>query len=843
MNARFLACLFALSGVLALPATAVEYTADVKPILAKHCVSCHGLEKQRASLRLDSARGIHEGGSSGSAVVPGKSAESLLIKAVLGSDEVKVMPPRGPRLAAPEIAILRAWIDEGAKVPASEVILASRAGQNHWSFRPIVRPPVPTVKDARWSRTNIDRFILARLDRERIRPSDEADRGTLVRRVYLDLIGLPPTPAEVDAFKNDRRLDAYERVVDRLLASSHYGERWGRHWLDQARYADSNGYSIDAARSIWKYRDWVVNALNADLPFDQFTVEQLAGDLLPGATFEQKIATGFHRNTQINEEGGIDLEQFRVEAIVDRVNTTGSVWLGLTIGCAQCHDHKYDPISQKDYYRLYAFFNNSDDPRIDLLSTDILRKRTQLQAEMKQLEKQLFTIEKLSEETLERWVGSLTPETRKTFSRRIQAILDLPPNGRNARQQQELWAAYRKADQVRHVTAGLAGPYALLANTHLLSKRQHLEKQIDRVRKAMPASITTMVVNERKMPRMTTIQLGGDFLRKGAVVDPAVPAVLPQLTAQKKVNRLDLARWLVDGKNPLTGRVLVNRLWQHYFGVGLVETENDFGTQGTRPTHPELLDWLADELVRQKWSLKSIHRLIVTSSVYRQSSHVRPDLRTIDPRNLLLARQNRLRLEAEIVRDVTLASSGLLTTTIGGPGVYPPQPAGVYSLTQVPKNWVASIGPDRFRRGMYTYFWRSAPHPGLTVFDAPDATATCTRRNRSNTPLQALTLLNDLAHLECARALAVRLLQEGREDGERLDLAYRLTLARRPTPREREILLALLVKQRHVLGTDEKEARSLVLETSIPGIAPAEQAAWVQLSRVLLNLDEFITRE
>ncbi len=835
MNARLLACLLAFAPL----APAADFTRDVKPVLDKHCARCHGPEQHRASLRLDSARGLLAGGNSGPAVVAGKSGESLLIKAVLCADAVvKPMPPKGPRLTAKEVTALRAWIDAGARVPADEAIATTRLKSSHWAFQPVTRPAVPAVKDA-WPRNGIDRFILARLEKEGVRPSPEADRVTLIRRLHLDLIGIPPTVAEVDAFLADRSPGAYERLVDRLLASPHYGERWGRHWLDQARYSDSNGYSIDAARSIWPYRDWVIGALNADLPFDRFTTDQLAGDLLPGATTEQKVATGFHRNTQINEEGGIDVEQFRVEAVVDRVNTTGSVWLGLTVGCCQCHDHKFDPISQKDYYQLYAFFNQSDDPKLDLVTPDVLKRRAALVAEVRRLEKQLSAIEHLSEETLEKWVSSLSPDARRTLPKRLQALVMLPPNGRNEKQQLELWAGYRKAEQVRHAAGAFAGPFALLANAHLHTTRVKLERRIDQARRKTPTGLTTMVLNERKAPRMTNIQLGGDFLRKGAVVQPAVPAVLPQLPKGERPTRLDLARWLVNGDNPLTGRVLVNRLWQYHFGQGLVETENDFGTQGTPPTHPELLDWLADELVRRGWRLKEMHRLIVTSATYRQSSHARPDLRTTDPRNLLWARQNRLRLEAEIVRDVALAASGLLTEKVGGPGVFPPQPDGVYSLTQVPKNWVASVGPDRYRRGMYTYFWRSAPHPGLTVFDAPDATAACTRRTRSNTPLQALTLLNDQGFLECAQAFAARVLSAS---DDRLTHAFRLTVARPPSPREREVLQGLLEKQRAAFEANEAEARALVVDP-VPGVAPAEQAAWVQVARALLNLDEFITRE
>jgi mono/diheme cytochrome c family protein len=828
-----------------------DFNRDVKPVLVQHCVRCHGPNKQRASLRLDSATAARAGGNSGPAVMPGKSEASLLVRAILGARGVKVMPPKGARLSEREVALVRKWIDQGAKTPASEGVAVARRRSKHWSFQPVVRPAVPAVKNTAWPGNAIDRFILARLEKEGTRPSPEADRVTLLRRAHLDLTGIPPTPAEVDAFLADRRPGAYERVVDRLLASPQYGERWGRHWLDQARYADSNGYSIDSPRSIWKYRDWVIAALNADKPFDQFTTEQLAGDLLPKPTAEQKVATGFHRNTQINEEGGIDLEQFRVEAIVDRTNTTGTVWLGLTVGCCQCHDHKFDPLSQKEYYQLYAFFNNSDDPRLPLLSADVQRRRKQISAEVKALEKQLLDVDHLTQAKLEKLEGSLSAEERKKLPQRIQHILSIAPNGRTPRQEQELLGSLRKIDQTRHAVGALAGRWAAIAQTHLLMTRQALAKQIARQKRQMPADLTTMVLSERRMPRMTTVQLAGDFLRKGAVVKADVPAVLPPLPAKPeaqargllKANRLDLARWLVDGKNPLVGRVTVNRMWQQHFGLGLVETENDFGTQGTKPNHPELLDWLADEFVRRGWSMKAMHRLIVTSSTYRQSSRARPDLRVIDPRNLLLARQNRLRLEAEVVRDVALSASGLLNTSIGGPGIYPPQPAGVYSFTQVPKNWIASIGPERYRRGMYTFFWRSAPHPGLTVFDAPDATAACTRRNRSNTPLQALTLLNDQAFLECAQALAERVLRLKGSDEVRIGHAFRLTVARQPGARERAILMKLLHSQRAALAGDAREAKSLVKGSRLAGVDLTEQAAWVQMSRVLLNLDEFITRE
>jgi mono/diheme cytochrome c family protein len=825
----FLATLF--PGVLS-AAEPIDYAREIQPILTKHCTSCHGAKKQRSSLRLDSVTAARLGGNSGPSLVPGKSDASRLIIAVNGgNDEIAAMPPKGPRLSAREIALLRAWIDDGAPVPAKETAdKNSSASSKHWAFQPIRRPALPNLRshaergDEGWVRNAIDRFILARLEKENIAPPPEADRVTLLRRVSLDLIGLPPSPKEFEDFLSDKSPNAYERVVDRLLASPHYGERWGRHWLDLARYADSNGYSIDSPRSIWKYRDWVINALNKDKPFDQFVIEQLAGDLLPQATAEQRIATGFHRNTQKNEEGGIDQEQFRVEAIVDRTNTTGTVFLGLTIGCCQCHDHKFDPLTQREYYQLFAFFNSCDEPTLELPTPEQLRKRQEVRRRIAELEKQLKALDTATPERVTMWEGSLTPQSRAMLPAKLQAILAIAPNGRSFRQEQAVIMAYRNFDQVRHAVGGLGQPLNYLAAAHVqaMMTRKMLEKKIAEIQKEMPVIPTTLVLQERKTPRQTNIHLGGDFVRKGAVVTPDLPRVLPPLSKKDRPTRLELARWLVDDRNPLTARVAVNRFWQQFFGLGIVETENDFGTQGTPPSHPELLDWLATEFRDRGWSMKHIHRLIVTSATYRQSSRHRPELATIDARNRLLARQNRLRLDAEVVRDVALSASGLLNPKIGGPSVYPPQPNGVYAFTQIPRNWQASRGPDRYRRGLYTYFWRSAPHPDLTVFDASDALSTCTRRNRSNTPLQALTLLNDQGFYEFAQALADRILREGPgNDRQRIAYAFRLCLGRQPNEREQQTLELLLKKQHEAKALD----------------------AWTSVARVLLNLDEFITRE
>jgi hypothetical protein len=668
---------------------------------------------------------------------------------------------------------------------------------------------LPRIADPEWSAHPVDAFIRARLHHEGLVPSPEADRATLLRRLSLDLIGLPPTPAEVERFLADDRPGAYERQVDRLLASPHFGERWARPWLDLARYADSNGYSIDAPRTIWKYRDWVIGALNRDLRFDQFLTDQLAGDLRPNATLDQVVATGFHRNTPINQEGGIDPEQFRVEAVVDRVNTTATVFLGLTVGCAQCHDHKYDPISQREYYRLFAFFNSADEPDIELAASDEKDLREAVRREIAAFHRRLQSDHPEIAAKERAWESTLAPEFKQALPPELKDAFDRALDRRTPGQWQgltELFLAQSSDYPAEHAA-------------------------IAALRAREPKFVSTMVVRERKEPRPTFVHLGGDFTRKGDPVEPGVPEVLPPLRATGRADRLALARWLADPGHPLTARVTVNRLWQAYFGKGLVETENDFGTQGTPPSHPELLDWLATEFIARGWSLKAMHRLIVTSKTYRQSSRTRPDLEHVDPTNRLLARQSRLRLDAEMIRDAALAASGLFSPKVGGPGVYPPQPDGVLALGQVKRAWVASTGPDRYRRGLYTFFWRATPYPALTVFDAPNAVQACTRRPRSNTPLQALTLLNDQAYHECAEALADRVLRDASpNDPARIEHAFRLCLGRPPSERESQTLLTMLDAERSDLGSG-------ALREAI------DRAAWTAAARVVLNLDEFITRE
>ncbi|MFI5457443.1 MAG: DUF1553 domain-containing protein [Isosphaerales bacterium] len=804
----------------------VDYANQVKPILTRHCVSCHGAARPKGGLRLDTAAAALVGGESGPVVLPGRGEESSLIAAVRGGGEIERMPLKRPPLAEAEIKVLKDWIDQGAKGVAGE-----RPGvppsASHWAFKPPRRPAVPEVSKPGWARNPIDRFILARLERAGLGPAPEADRATLLRRLSLDLIGLPPSPGEVDDVLAGRPAGALDRTVDRLLASPHFGERWARPWLDLARYADSNGYNIDAPRSIWKYRDWVIAALNADMPFDQFAIDQLAGDLRPGNPLGPRIATGFHRNTPINQEGGIDVEQFRVESVVDRVNTTGTVFLGLTIGCCQCHDHKYDPISQREYYRLFAFFNNVDEPDLEIASPAESARRQEVRGRIDEFHRALAARYPDLDEHERKWEATVTLEFTQAQEADVRLAFDSPRGKRSPAHRRALVELMMAQDPTFRVE------FAALT----------------KLRAAEPKFVTTMVVRERSGgPRPTHVHLGGDFTRKGERVEPGVPGVLPPLNDTSPGNpadRMDLARWLVDRRNPLAARVVVNRIWQAHFGRGLVETDNDFGTQGTAPSHPELLDWLACELMDRGWSRKAIHRLIVSSATYRQASRLRPEGQAIDPDNHLLWRQARLRLDAELIRDAALTSGGLLTRVLGGPSVFPPQPDGVMNLGQMKRPWRADPGPNRYRRGLYTFFWRATPHPFLTTFDAPGGVQTCTRRFRSNTPLQALTLLNDPAFVEIAEGLAARILSERpgpASDRDRIRHAVMLCLGRPAVDRELEMLKAVLDQERvDCAGLDTPAAGPAARPPRSGGSSPS--APWITVARVLLNLDEFVTRE
>ena len=926
-------------------ASEISFNEEVRPILSENCYQCHGpdAEERKADLRLDTEVGARQDLGGYAAVVPGDPTASELIARILTDDSDEIMPPPKAKktLTAEQKEVLRRWVAEGADY------------EKHWAFEPVAEGTPPEVKDAPWIRNEIDHFIRARQEAEGITPSPEADREVLIRRLSLDLVGLLPTTEEVDAFVTDQRPDAYARLVDRLLDSLHHGERWGRHWLDQARYADSDGYTIDRPRVMWPYRDWVVRAINSDLPFDQFTIEQLAGDLLPEPKHDQLLATGFHRNSLINGEGGTDNEQFRNEAVVDRVNTTGAVWLGLTLGCAQCHTHKFDPITHHEYFQMFAFFNSGEDvnnvgPRLltpEPRPEDIARLK-EVDAEIKALREESKGSEIAKDEQWkeEDWKimrpvrsrsesgallelqadGSLLVsgalekedeyllririETAEVASVRIEAIPDesLPQSGPgraangnfvltevemskpdgtkyewldagaadysqpghevsraidgdpqtgwaiNTSQKGNVarWAAFSLAEPVKADEQGAVDvrlrfwhksrPYTLGRFRVSMSekplpggspedaKRQKRLKELLTEKEQIESrGVRMMIMRELAKPRETHVHIRGDFLRKGDRVEPGTLSILHDLGSDSPhPTRLDLAHWLVDPANPLTPRVIVNRVWQKYFGRGIVETENDFGTQGTLPTHPELLDWLARRFVDEGWSMKKLHRLIVNSATYRQASLARPDLEEIDPRNLLLARQERLRVEAEIVRDLALSASGKLSSKIGGPPVYPPQPDGVYAFTQRKKEWNTSQGEDRFRRTMYTFFYRSAPHPMLTTFDTPRFNATCTKRVRSNTPLQSLMVANDAGLVELAEALGSRVTQElpDGDDRSRMERMFRICLCRSPETIELDALMEFLAAQR-----GEKDV--------------AEADAWTAAARVLMNLDEFITRE
>ncbi|MGB7160618.1 MAG: PSD1 and planctomycete cytochrome C domain-containing protein [Tepidisphaeraceae bacterium] len=1207
----------------------IDFTRDVQPILAHTCYECHGPSKRRGALRLDNKEMTFEGGNTGPAVAPGKSAESVMIKRVLGEGNEKRMPSGRPPLPEYQIKILRAWIDQGATWPdhASNV---HGEEERHWAYVPPVHHALAKVSTAneKWPRNGIDHFILARLEKEGLQPSPEADRTTLIRRLSLDLIGLPPTPEEVDAFVADDSLDAYDRLVNRLLASPHYGERWGRHWLDLARYADTNGYEKDNPRSIWPYRDWVIDAINRDVTFDQFTIQQIAGDMLPNASAEDKIATGFHRNTMFNEEGGIDVEEFRYKALVDRVQTTSTTFLGLTMQCANCHNHKYDAISQKEYFEFFALLNNADEPKFDVPRADITSQRRAIERKIDLAEAALESAFPTRDEQIEWTVLSPTKMTAKekdvvltkqpddsilaagaqpekdkytieasvdlkdVTTIRLEALTDpsLPKNGPgrgsigngnfvlsefkvaiagadagkpkvlklvaakadfeqvdysaasaidnnlttgwaiapsdgsnlnqnrsivfrfakppldsardrpldSARDRQaaeagtstlvftldqqhanhELGkfrlsvgrpkpdpnAAMAEADRrakflaqklaewekgvaakavqwtqldpvafsrrhgatitkgndnsllftgdnlyrdeyqlgfdtdLKGITAirlealpsdeqpkggpgrnnnggwllsgltvsakakdapttqpaaplelskatadispdtiaraidgkkdthwtvpiGDARPHeavfqlkspinidggtrlevAILQNYHqqenigrlrisvtsdpresieaagvpedveaivltpadrrtpsqLARLKQHFlsvtpmladkHQAIAALRKSMPDYPTTLVMRERSVPRVTRIMHRGEFLQPKEEVGAGVPAVLPPLAKGAK-NRLALARWLVSPQNPLIGRVTMNRVWAQYFGRGIVNTVEDFGIMGEKPSHPELLDWLATEFVRQNWSMKSMHRLIVTSATYRQSSRVTPELLTKDPANVLMARGPRVRVEAETVRDIALAASGLLNEKIGGPSVYPPQPPGVTELSYGPLAWPTSEGPDRYRRGLYTYLKRTQMYPGLMVFDAPTSEVVCARRIRSNTPLQALTTLNDAVYVEAAQALGRRIVEEVQtEDVEaRVRQIFRLCVARAPEPKEIEQIAAFYETQ--LKRFRDKTADPAPVALPDPKVVPAgmdlpEVAAWTMVARTMLNLDETVTKE
>jgi hypothetical protein len=1017
----------------------VDFEREVLPLLKSRCYSCHDARKHRSEFRVDvKAHALHGGKSGKPAIVPGESGKSELVRRILSTDEDEVMPPEGKRLTAAEVHTLRNWIDGGATWPDA-LAGAGPAKKNHWAFMPPVRPPLPAVRDGAWVRNPIDRFILARLEKEGLKPSARADRTTLIRRLSLDLIGLPPTVAEVDAFVADKSERAYDNLVERLLASPHYGERWGRHWLDAARYADSDGFEKDKSRSVWFYRDWVINALNRDLPYDRFVIEQVAGDLLPGATQDEKVATGFLRNSMINEEGGIDPEQFRMEAMFDRIDALGKSVLGLTIQCCQCHNHKFDPLTQLDYYRLFAFLNDCHEataavytPEQQMKRADLFRKIHEQEAELQRRhpdwrEKMRAWEDKIRDDQPEWVVLRPTVENESTGGQKYEPLEDgsflclsyaptqhtvhmsvrtdvqditafrlellTDPNlpltgpgrsikGTGALTEFKVEAAAAnnpgKATHVKFVKATadinppetpleaifddksgrrrVTGPVAfaidgkdetawgfdvgpvrrnqprkavfladkpihnpkgtilkfLITQNHggwnsddnqncnlgrfrlsvttkpgavadplparvreLLSvpaesrspadeaaifsywrttvkEYKDINDKIEGLWKQQPEPSSQLVLQAREQPRMTSVLKRGDFLKPTQAVTPGVPAFLHPLPEGTPPTRLTFAKWLVDRRSPTTARSLVNRVWQMYFGTGIVETSEDLGSQSPRPSHPELLDWLAVEFMDSGWHLKDLHRLIVTSSAYRQSSQVTPALFARDPTNRLLARGPRFRVEGEIVRDVALAASGMLNPKVGGRSIFPPLPEFLMQppVSYGPKTWPEDKGPDRYRRALYTFRYRSIPYPVLQAFDAPNGDFACVRRVRSNTPLQALMTLNEPLFLDCARGLALRTLNEGgKSDLDKIVYAFRRCVSRAPSAEEQKELLSLLQQQReHFSAPGAKPWDLASANPAAPpklpeGSTPAQLAAWTIVSRVLLNLDETITKE
>ena len=998
-------------GILAQPpATRVDFARDVQPILTASCQGCHGPKAQMGQLRLDAKA------SAARTFKAGQSAESSLYQRVAGTSDQARMPMGAKPLPAEQIAIIKRWIDEGAEWP--DTIGAKSAEiKKHWAFVAPAKSPLPAVKNAAWANGAIDRFVMAKLEAEGLKPSPEAEKVTLLRRLHLDITGLPPTPAEVDAFLADKTPKAYEKQVDRLLASPHYGERWARPWLDAARYADSDGYEKDKSREVWFWRDWVINALNKDMGYDRFLIEQLAGDLLPNATQEQKVATGFLRNSMINEEGGIDPEQFRMEAMFDRMDALGKSMLGITIQCAQCHNHKYDPLTQEEYYKIFAVLNNSHEANAAVYTPAEQKKRAEIFARIREIEQELqhkspdwqarmASWESRLKAKQGRWevlrpdiddiatggqkylqmkdgsvvAGGYAPTkfkpqfTLRTKMRNIRAIRlelmndpNLPMNGpgrsiygTSALTEFEVQATPAGAKDAKPVKVKIAratadvnppetqipstfwdktskrrvtGPIdfaidgieetawgidegpgrrnqprqavfvfaepvdfpegtvleVFLAQRHggwnsddnmnynlgrfrlsatdatdaeavpaltfasfrtTVPEWQKANDEIETLWRQHPAGTTQLVMTEREEMRETHLLLRGDFLKPGKTVQAGPPAFLHAAAkTEGPMNRLEFAKWMVDRQSPTVARSMVNRIWQAYFGTGIVATSEDLGKQAETPSHPELLDWLSVDLMDNGWSLKKLQKTIVMSNTYRQSSHVTEELVAKDPYNRLLARAPRFRVDAELVRDIALTASGLLNAKVGGPSVFPPAPEFLFQppTSYGPKNWYEEKGPNRYRRGLYTFRFRSVPYPMLQAFDAPNGDMSCVRRSRSNTPLQALTTLNEPLFLETARALALKTVREGGStDKDRLRFAFRRVVSRAPSDKEADMLLTLLAKQvaKNPANAWELAADDPAHPPKLPaGITPGQLAGWTTVSRVLLNLDEAITKE
>jgi len=1022
-----LALTLALCSVPARAADPVSFNRDIRPIFADTCFRCHGPDEaaRKGKLRFDIRDKALENRGGYFAIAPGNAEESEAALRIYSTDPKELMPPpdSGKVLTDGQKATIKRWIDEGAVY------------EKHWAFVSPQRPPVPAVSRPEWLRNPIDAFVLAKLDAERLPPAAEADPATLLRRLHLDITGLPPTIEEIDRFRDADPKTGYDDTVTRLLASPHFGERWARSWLDAAQFADSDGFEKDKPRQVWAWRDYVINALNSNLPYDQFVREQVAGDLLPGATQNQIVATGFLRNSMLNEEGGIVPEQFRMEAIFNRMDVIGRAILGLTVQCAQCHTHKYDPLTHTDYYRMLAYINTSDEACMTVYTPEEQAKRDEVIASLAAIDSSAKKDHRRWRADLKKWEAAArkgpNPEWRSVpldfddtssggqkflprggdsyiaqgyaptrfqpkmagpsplneiTALRLDLLNDpnLPRNGPGRSiygscalsefefrvappdgsfenfdkwerveiasaiadvnpPKRELGPEYpdkdakklrytgpiemaidgsgdtawtidvgaERTNQPRYAIFTLAKPLVLAPGTRIgfrlaqnhggwnsddnqtnnlgrfrlsvtgakslpsiavpayihptLAKPANTRgdtesdelfrywrsitpifdeanQRAEAVWSESPRGATQLVYREMPLPRATHRLLRGDFLQPAEEVTPGVPEFLHAIDEEAPKNRLGLAEWLTDQESPTTARAYVNRIWQGYFGEGIVDTPSDFGVQGAAPSHPELLDWLAVEFVESGWNIKHIHRLILESATYRQSARVSPELLERDPRNRLLARGARFRVEGEIVRDIALATSGLLNPKVGGPSVYPPAPDFLFQppASYGPKTWATSDGDERYRRALYTFRFRSVPYPALQVFDTPPGDAPCVMRARSNTPLQALTLLNEPIFAECAKALARETLTHGGvSDDERIAYAFRRCTARTPDAADAETLRRFLDKQRARIAAQElKPAEITGSEDASP-----ELAAWTLTARVMLNLDETITRQ
>ncbi len=824
-TAAALACasLFAAAG--AAPSAPVDYNRQIQPLLASRCYACHGPDEKarKGDLRLD----VRAEALEAKAIVPGKPDESELLRRVTSKDADEAMPPprsKKPALTAAEAELFRRWIAEGAKY------------SEHWSFARLTRPAVPAVKDRAWVRNPVDAFILARIEAAGLTPNKEADRVTLIRRLSFDLTGLPPTPEEVRAFVKDARPDAYEKLVDRLLESPHYGERMAVFWLDLVRYADSIGYHSDNPMNVSPFRDYVIRSFNANLPFDRFTTEQMAGDLLPNPTLWQKVATAYNRLLQTTEEGGAQAREYEAKNAADRVRNFGQVWLGGTIMCAECHNHKFDPYTSKDFYSLEAFF-------ADVQEAAIGRREPGMPVATPEQEKALAK----ADADLAAARAKLQAAAAE-YLKRPDALTKLPPN---AKVPPALKKLIELPPEKRVVKLDAPTTDFLARSVPELKPQGDAVAAAQKHRAAVDATIRRVLVTTSGPPRVVRILPRGNWLdTTGPVVSPATPAFLPPLpplaNPKGRYTRLDLARWTVSRDNPLTARVFVNRTWKLFFGRGISASLEESGSQGKLPTHPELLDWLACEF-QDGWDVKKLVRLLVTSNAYRQSSVETPARHARDPSNQLFARQARYRLDAEFVRDNALAVSGLLVPVVGGPSVKPYQPPGYWAALNFPtREWQKDAGDKVYRRGLYTHWQRTFLHPAMLAFDAPSREECTCERPRSNIPQQALVLLNDPEFVEAARAFAaLTLARGGADDAARVGWAFARATGRRPGAEEAQVLLALLAKHRKEYAADPKAAAAFLKIGDAPlprGMAPTDLAAWANVCRVILNLHETITR-